>query len=668
MVCENAFESEDMAQCPAYGGAICSLCCTLEARCRDRCKPDAGLLSRLAPLLAGWMPSSMSARVARRVSQFVMVFLVSCLVIASVVALVYQQELIAAQSGATDLGFAFLRIFAVLVLLAAVGVWWLVLANESRRVAQEESERQNQLLLREIDAHRDTDAKLQQAKEDAEAANAAKSRYVRGISHELRTPLNTILGYCQIMLRDTDLPRRRRDAISTIQRSGEHLLGLIDGLLDIASIEAGRLQFNREEIRFGEFIAHIEKMFRLEAMKKGLDFRTDFSGSMPDVVQGDTSRLRQILINLLANAIRYTQRGEVRLKIAYQSEIAVFEVCDTGCGIPQEDMERIFLPFERGTGAEPASVPGTGLGLTITRLLVELAGGQLTVSSTPGCGSVFRVKLYLPRVANPRLALRPERDIRGYAGRRQRLLVVDDQPSQSRLIADMLRPRGFVVETCEDPDAALQQVDAFAPDIVFLDVSMPVVDGWTLSRRLRDAGYERPIVMVSANAYENLPDRRKAAGCDDFIVKPVLETELFARLNRWLGLAWIYADASPAPGALDAQPMPTTAVPAEPASAGGLAAAVSGTPVALATVECTAAQGLPDLSALSVRVRAELRDFADIGHLQGLIRRLDELEVSHPELRAVLAGLRETTMALRFDTLIQHLDGVADDCPDAAAR
>ena len=668
VVCENAFESEDMAQCPAYGGAICSLCCTLEARCRDRCKPDAGLLSRLAPLLAGWMPSSMSARVARRVSQFVMVFLVSCLVIASVVALVYQQELIAAQSGATDLGFAFLRIFAVLVLLAAVGVWWLVLANESRRVAQEESERQNQLLLREIDAHRDTDAKLQQAKEDAEAANAAKSRYVRGISHELRTPLNTILGYCQIMLRDTDLPRRRRDAISTIQRSGEHLLGLIDGLLDIASIEAGRLQFNREEIRFGEFIAHIEKMFRLEAMKKGLDFRTDFSGSMPDVVQGDTSRLRQILINLLANAIRYTQRGEVRLKIAYQSEIAVFEVCDTGCGIPQEDMERIFLPFERGTGAEPASVPGTGLGLTITRLLVELAGGQLTVTSTPGHGSVFRVKLYLPRVANPRLALRPERDIRGYAGRRQRLLVVDDQPSQSRLIADMLRPRGFVVETCEDPDAAPQQVDTFAPDIVFLDVSMPVVDGWTLSRRLRDAGYERPIVMVSANAYENLPDRRKAAGCDDFIVKPVLETELFARLNRWLGLAWIYADASPAPGAFDAQPMPTTAVPAEPASAGGLAAAVSGTPVALATVECTAAQGLPDLSALSVRVRAELRDFADIGHLQGLIRRLDELEVSHPELRAVLAGLRETTMALRFDTLIQHLDGVADDCPDAAAR
>jgi signal transduction histidine kinase/CheY-like chemotaxis protein len=578
------------------------------------------------------------------------------------VGLVYQQELLAAQAGETDLGLAFLRIFAVLILLTAVGVWWLVLANESRRVAQEESERQNQLLLREIEAHRDTDAKLQQAKEDAEAANAAKSRYVRGISHELRTPLNTILGYCQIMLHDTDLPRRRRDAISTIQRSGEHLLALIDGLLDIASIEAGRLQFNREEIRFGEFIAHIEKMFRLEAMKKGLDFRTDFSASMPEVVQGDTSRLRQILINLLANAVRYTQRGEVRLKIAWQSEIAVFEICDTGCGIPAEDMERIFLPFERGTGAEPASVPGTGLGLTITRLLVELAGGQLTLSSTPGRGSVFRVKLYLPRVVSPSLALRPEREIRGYGGRRRRLLVVDDQPSQSQLIADMLRPRGFAVHECEDPAEALRQLDAFEPDIVFLDVSMPVIDGWTLSRRLRDAGYDRPIVMVSANAYENLPDRRKAAGCDDFIVKPVLETELFARLSRWLGLEWAYAQALPAPAAaiaMERPPARVTPVPdpfsTEPARAVAFVAEAGGAlPVP------------PDLSGLSARIRAELRDFADIGHLQGLVRRLDELEVLHPELQAALAWLRETTMALRFDTLIQHLDGAADDCPDAA--
>ncbi|MCM8566761.1 ATP-binding protein [Thauera linaloolentis] len=657
VVCENSFEAEDMAQCPAYGGAICSLCCTLDARCRDRCKPAPGLLGRLAPLLADWMPSSMSLRVARRVGQFLLVFAVCSLVIASVVALVYQQELIAADAGETDLGIAFVRIFAVLILLTAVGVWWLVLVNESRRVAQEESERQNQLLLREIEAHRDTDAKLQQAKEDAEAANAAKSRYVRGISHELRTPLNTILGYCQIMLRDTDLPRRRRDAISTIQRSGEHLLGLIDGLLDIASIEAGRLQFNREEIRFGEFLAHIEKMFRLEAMKKGLDFRTDFSSGMPEVVQGDTGRLRQILINLLANAVRYTERGEVRLTIAWRSEIAVFEIRDTGCGIAAEDMERIFLPFERGAGAEPAGVPGTGLGLTITRLLVELAGGQLTVDSTPGRGSVFRVKLHLPRVARPRLALRPEREIRGYAGRRRCLLVVDDQPGQSRLIADMLRPRGFLVHECQDPEAAARLLDALHPDLVFLDVSMPAMDGWTLCRRLRDAGHGMPIVMVSANAYENLPDRRQAAGCDDFIVKPVLETELFARLSAWLGLRWIYADAPPG-AAGTAAPVPAAQPAPWPDSLPPAAGGEAGLP---------AAPTPPDLSGLSARIRAELRDFADLGHLQGLIRRLDELEVLDPELRAPLASLRATTLALRFDTLVQLLDETADDCPTAPA-
>ncbi|MCV2217186.1 ATP-binding protein [Thauera sp. Sel9] len=659
VVCENRFESEDMAQCPAYGGAICSLCCTLDARCRDRCKPAPGLFGRLAARMAGWMPSPASARVARRVGQFLLVFSVCSLVLAAVVALVYQQELIAAEAGETDLGIAFVRIFAVLVLLAALGIWWLVLVNESRRVAQEESERQNQLLLREIEAHRDTDAKLQQAKEDAEAANAAKSRYVRGISHELRTPLNTILGYCQIMLRDTDLPRRRRDAISTIQRSGEHLLGLIDGLLDIASIEAGRLQFRREEIRFGEFLAHIEKMFRLEAVRKGLDFRSEFSDGMPEVVQGDTGRLRQILINLLANAVRYTERGEVRLKIAWRSETAVFEVCDTGCGIAQEDMERIFLPFERGAGAGVASVPGTGLGLTITRLLVELAGGQLTVSSTPGRGSVFRVKLHLPRVARPKLALRPEREIRGYAGRRRCLLVVDDQPGQSRLIADMLRPRGFLVHECRHPDEVPGLLGSLQPDLVFLDVSMPVLDGWTLCRRLRDAGHGMPIVMVSANAYENLPQRREAAGCDDFIVKPVLETELFACLSAWLGLRWIYADAQ-AGGETGAGAGHTMPVPSPVPHALQRSMGVAGDALLTVTDLLSA---VPDsgLSGLSARVRAELRDLADLGHLQGLVRRLDELEVLHPELQAPLASLREMTLALRFDALLRVLDEAADD-------
>ena len=220
----------------------------------------------------------------------------------------------------------------------------------------------------------------------------------------------------------------------------------------------------------------------------------------------------------------------------------------------------------------------------------------------------------------------------------------------------MLRPRGFLVEECEHPDEALRQVEAFAPDIVFLDVSMPVTDGWTLSRQLRDGGYSGPIVMVSANAYENLPDRRTAAGCDDFIVKPVLETELFARLSTWLGLAWIYAESGNTP-----------LVDAPAAPAGELAAL----PPALPADDSVPARPAPlapaALSALSGHIRAELREFADLGHLQGLVRRLDELEALHPELRAPLETLRALTLELRFDTLIHTLDGVADDCPDAVA-
>ncbi|MDX9718675.1 MAG: response regulator, partial [Thauera sp.] len=190
----------------------------------------------------------------------------------------------------------------------------------------------------------------------------------------------------------------------------------------------------------------------------------------------------------------------------------------------------------------------------------------------------------------------------------------------------------------------------------FLDVSMPVTDGWTLSRQLRDGGYSGPIVMVSANAYENLPDRRKAAGCDDFIVKPVLETELFARLSTWLGLAWVYAengDAAPA-GAPDDEA--TAPLPDTPASPPHALAADTPPPHEPAV-----------LSALPAAIRAELREFADLGHLQALVRRLDELEALHPELRAALATLRALTLELRFDTLIHTLDGVADDCPDAVA-
>ncbi len=501
---------------------------------------------------------------------------------------------------------------------------------------------------------------LASAMAETHRANQAKSDFLARMSHEIRTPMNAIIGLGGLLRRST-LTRRQRDQLDKMLASSEALLGVINDVLDYSRIEAGKLPLESIPFDLLDLCEQALSVVALRAEEKNVELLLLPDEDLPARLVGDPLRLRQILINLLANAVRYTERGEVVLKITYQSEIAVFEIRDTGCGIPEADLERIFEPFERGTGNQPPSAPGTGLGLTITRLLIQLAGGQLTVNSTPGRGSVFRVKLHLPRVAHPRVATRPEREIRGYFGPRRKLLVVDDQPAQSHLIADMLRPRGFLVEECERPDEALRQVEAFAPDIVFLDVSMPVTDGWTLSRQLRDAGYGGPIVMVSANAYENLPGRRKTAGCDDFIVKPVLETELFARLSTWLGLAWIYAEndeAAPADapegearGVLELAPtaLPQTRGADDPSSPSLMSPAPA------------------MLSALPATIRAELREFADLGHLQGLLRRLDELEALDPERRAALETLRALTLELRFDTLIHTLDGVADDCPHTVA-
>ncbi len=623
VVCSNTFESEDMAGCPAYGGPICSLCCTLEARCADRCKPTPPLLDRLRQRLENILPEAVPGSYVRRLGMFAMVFTVGTLIISALVGLVYQQELLAARNGDTDIATAFSRIYWILLLILAVTAWWMVLTQESRKVAQLESERQTHLLLQEISAHERTDAELQRAKDVAERANAAKSRYVRGISHELRTPLNTILGYAQILLNAPPDARPRRDALGTIQRSGEHLMALIDGLVDIARIEAGRLTIERRELRFSEFLAHVDNMFRLEAGRKNLGFSLTLSPHLPEVVLADESRLRQILINLLSNAVRYTREGEVRLSVSYHAEMARFEIADTGCGIPADALSTIFLPFERG--AQTADTPGTGLGLPITQLLVELMGGQISVDSTPGQGSVFTVKLYLPRVVAPTIARRPEREIDGYEGPRRHLLVVDDQPDQRQLLVDLLEPKGFLIDEANGGEQALQMTSIVRYDAVLLDVNMPDLDGWSVSRRLREQGFGQGIIMVSAEAHENTPQHRKAAGCNDFVVKPVLESSLCAALQKHLQLSWTFTPAAP--------PAPTPAVEA-PAPE----------PVRAAD---------PPIGAEHID---QLQQLARIGHLKGIEDHFDRLGASRPELKDFIDNLRPLIHAFRFDDLIDRLE------------
>ena len=294
------------------------------------------------------------------------------------------------------------KVFFALTIIIGVVAWLFVLAQQSRRAAEDETRRQTTLLIQEIDAHKRTDAELQRAKEVAESANLAKSRYVVGLSHELRSPLNAISGYAQLLEQDQSLQTKPRDQVRVVRRSADHLSGLIDGILDISKIEAGRLYLSRDEVRLSEFLDQLVGMFRLQAAAKGIDFVFKRPAVLPVVVYADEKRLRQILINLLSNAIKFTQAGSVQFVVHYRSPVAEFEVTDTGPGIQATDLERIFAPFERGALGVSQPQTGTGLGLTISRLLAGVMGGDIKVTSAVGAGSTFRVKILLSEVTNPR--------------------------------------------------------------------------------------------------------------------------------------------------------------------------------------------------------------------------------------------------------------------------
>jgi signal transduction histidine kinase/DNA-binding response OmpR family regulator len=405
---------------------------------------------------------------------------------------------------------------------------------------------------------RERTAELIVAKERAEVANNAKSGFLASMSHELRTPLNAILGYAQILRRDKNLNEQQHSGLTTIHQSGEHLLTLINDLLDLSKIEAGKFDLYASAVNLDTLLQVVVDISRIKAEQKSLQFECDAQDDLP-IVLVDEKRLRQVLLNLLGNAIKFTDHGKVVLDVRCTpvdgaAARLAFEVRDTGIGMEPDQFETIFQPFEQ-VGEVQRRYGGTGLGLSVSRQLVHLMGSDIHVASTPGQGSVFRFELVVPLATDAILQKTATEKITGYRGDSKSVLIVDDVVANRAMLADLLGGIGFAVAEANDGLQAVSMVQMQAPDLVLMDIRMPVMDGLEATRRIRANVQLRqmPIVAISASATGQ--DEREAldAGVNAFMTKPIDEAELLAHIRRFLGLTWTVEQSNEPPQATGEQ-------------------------------------------------------------------------------------------------------------------
>ena len=397
-------------------------------------------------------------------------------------------------------------------------------------------------------------------------ANRAKSVFLANMSHEIRTPMNAILGFSQLMLRDQDLTPRQSRFLGTINRSGEHLLALINDILEMSKIEAGRTTLNLSTFDLPVLLKDLEMMFRVRTEEKKLSFSVELIGDVPQYIVTDINKLRQVFINVLGNAVKFTEQGGIGVRVRADRQDAAgpflrVEIEDTGPGISPDDQDKLFRQFEQTKTGQQAGT-GTGLGLAISREFVRLMGGAITVTSQVDKGSVFAIQLPLKEgEAQAVLAKdKPRQVLRLQPGQAQcRVLIADDIEDNRQLLAQLLAPVGFEVRLATNGEEAIQEFEQWRPHLILMDFRMPVMDGHEAIRRIRAmaAGKETKIIAVTASAMDENRQELIKIGADDFISKPFREVDLFQKIHTHVGVEYDYAE-EPAPADPDETAADTT--------------------------------------------------------------------------------------------------------------
>ena len=389
------------------------------------------------------------------------------------------------------------------------------------------------------------------ARDAAEAASRAKSDFLAKMSHEIRTPMTAILGYADLLREDALSTKDREEHLTTIRRNGEHLLAVINDILDVSKIEAGKMTTERIEASPGEIVADVASLMRARAQEKQVSLTVEYEGPIPAVIKTDPTRLRQILVNIVGNAVKFTEKGSVRLGAMLcrgengQPDQMRFSVIDSGIGMSREQMDRLFAPFSQGDDSMARRFGGTGLGLTISRSLARLLGGKLWCESEPGKGSKFYVTINAGALDGIAMVSDQTEAVSSQATEKPkrveldcRVLLLEDGADNQRLISFLLRKAGATVEIAENGkiglDRALESEAAGEPfDVILTDMQMPVMDGYTATRKLREHGYDRPIIALTAHAMTDDSLKCVDAGCDDFASKPVNRQKLLEMVDRY---------------------------------------------------------------------------------------------------------------------------------------